>query len=44
MFALSRSQEEANQIATAMKKAFTRYEIDNIDYVSKVNGQGPRVI
>jgi homoserine kinase len=44
MFALSRSLEEASQIAAAMKKAFTHYEIDNIDYVSRVNNQGPRVI
>lgn len=44
MFALSRSREEATQIAAAMKKTFTRYEIDNIDYVSKVNSQGPKVM
>ncbi|WP_026462134.1 homoserine kinase [Adhaeribacter aquaticus] len=44
MFALSSSEETAIKVAKAMKETFSKYEIENHSYVSKINKQGPKVL
>ncbi|GEO07090.1 homoserine kinase [Adhaeribacter aerolatus] len=44
MFALSSSLETAQQVAQAMTKTFSQFEIENHSYVSKINKQGPKIL
>ncbi len=44
IFALSSNSEVAGEIATAMKKVYTAFEIDSETYVSKINTLGPRIL
>jgi len=44
MFALSNSLETATQVAQAMTKTFSQFEIENHSYISKINKNGPKVL
>ena len=43
LFALSKGEETANQVALAMSKAFNSVGVDSESYVSQINQQGPMI-
>lgn len=44
VFALSTSQEEANKVGKAMKKAISELQLESDIYISSINKSGPMVI
>jgi homoserine kinase len=44
IFALSRDQQTAEQIADKMKSIYSGFDIENETYVSRINQVGPRII
>jgi homoserine kinase len=44
MFALSKSEAEAQRIGEAMKQAFLNAEIASLSHVSSINYEGPKIL